>query len=235
MTKSSALLAAIVLLLATVPARAVEPSIVVELFTSEGCSSCPPADALLAELATRSDVLALSFHVDYWDRLGWKDPFSSAAATARQRRYAASLGLDTVYTPQIVVDGRWQAVGSDRGDVARALDAAHRTPLAVPVALAVDHGRARITIGSDVNGATGAIVLIGFDRQHIDTVERGENEGRILTHVDVVRGIAEIGRFDGKAGTIEAPIAWHADRLAAMIEAANGRILGAAITDTGPL
>ena len=109
------------------PARAAERPIVVELFTSEGCSSCPPADALLGELATRPNVLALSFHVDYWDRLGWKDPFSSPEATARQQHYARLLGLDTVYTPQIVVDGSWEAVGSDQAAVERALDQARRS------------------------------------------------------------------------------------------------------------
>src|SRR5271169_3162894 len=105
-------------------AHAGERPIVVELFTSEGCSSCPPADALLAELAGRPDVLALSFHVDYWDRLGWKDPFSSPDATRRQHGYADLLGLATVYTPQMIVDGRWQAVGSDRSEVERALGSA---------------------------------------------------------------------------------------------------------------
>ena len=124
MIKALALFAALCVALAAAPVAAAERPIVVELFTSEGCSSCPPADALLAELATRPEVLALSFHVDYWDRLGWKDPFSSAAATARQRHYAEILGLGNVYTPQIVVDGRWQAVGSDRGEVEHALDAA---------------------------------------------------------------------------------------------------------------
>ena len=89
--------------------------------TSEGCSSCPPAGALLAELANRPDVLALSFHVDYWDRLGWKDPFSTAAATDRQRNYAKLLRTGTVYTPQVVVDGRLQVVGSDRDEVEQAI------------------------------------------------------------------------------------------------------------------
>src|SRR5712692_11374701 len=123
------------LVLGASSAAAGERPIVVELFTSEGCSSCPPADALLAQLASRPEVLALSFHVDYWDRLGWKDPFSSPAATERQHRYAELLRLATIYTPQIVVDGKWQAVGSDRGEVERALDAARRDGTEVPVAL----------------------------------------------------------------------------------------------------
>src|SRR5882757_9487139 len=139
------------------PAEAGERPIVVELFTSEGCSSCPPADALLAGLASRPEVLALSFHVDYWDRLGWKDPFSSPEATQRQHRYAELLGTSTVYTPQIIVDGKWQAVGSDRSEVERALDAARRNGDEVPIALVVDHGRAQIMLGSGGEGVSGAV------------------------------------------------------------------------------
>src|SRR5436190_20900837 len=142
MTKLALLSALLFLSLGAATPHAGERPTVVELFTSQGCSSCPPADALLAQLAGRPDLLALSFHVDYWDRLGWKDPFSSAAATQRQHRYAELLGLATVYTPQMVVDGKWQAVGSDRSDVEQALSSARRSRGGVPVALAVDHGRA---------------------------------------------------------------------------------------------
>src|SRR6516165_12456796 len=167
-------------------ARAGDRPILVELFTSEGCSSCPPADALLAELARRPDVLALSFHVDYWDRLGWKDPFSSPAATERQERYAQLLRLATVYTPQMVVDGKWQAVGSDHAEVKRALDAAGHGVAEVPVSLAIDRGLAQIKLGAAGDPVSGAVLLIGFDRRHVTAVQRGENSGRTLAHVDVV-------------------------------------------------
>src|SRR6516225_8160911 len=147
MIKAGALFLSLCLMVAITPAHAGERPMVVELFTSEGCSSCPPADALLAELASRPDVLALSFHVDYWDRLGWKDPFSSHEATQRQDRYASLLDLATVYTPQIVVDGTWQAVGSDRADVEHALDLARRDRQQVPITLALAQGQAQINLG----------------------------------------------------------------------------------------
>jgi len=217
------------------PARAGERPIVVELFTSEGCSSCPPADALLAELASRPDVLALSFHVDYWDRLGWKDPFSSREATARQNRYATLLHLATVYTPQIVVDGKWQAVGSDRADVEHAIDLARGSLKEIPVELALDHGQAQIKLGPGGDGVTTSVLLIGFDRRHVTAVRRGENSGRTLAHVDVVRGIEQSAQFAGSAGEIEASIRWNCDRITAVVQAADGRVLGVAVRDTEPL
>src|SRR5215469_17912855 len=205
MTRTITLLLSVCLALSAASARAGERPIVVELFTSEGCSSCPPADALLAELANRPDVLALSFHVDYWDRLGWRDPYSSHEATERQNRYATLLHLTSVYTPQIIVDGKWQAVGSDRADVEHALDLARRSRKDISVTLALDHGQAHVNMGA-VDVAAGSVILIGFDRRHVTAVKRGENGGRILAHVDVVRGVDEITRISSRAGEIDAPI-----------------------------
>lgn len=231
MLKSCAFLAALCVTIGVMPAQAGERPVLVELFTSEGCSSCPPADALLAELASRPGVLGLSFHVDYWDRLGWKDPYSSREATERQNRYAALLDLATVYTPQIVVDGKWQAVGSERADVEHAVDAARRNRVEVPVTLVVDRGQAQIKLGPGGEAASATVLLIGFDRRHVGAVKRGENSGRTLAHVDVVRGIEEVARSVGSAGEIAAPIRWHCDRIAAVVQAADGRILGVAVQD----
>jgi len=233
MIRICALLLSLGLALALPPGQAGERPIMVELFTSEGCSSCPPADALLAELAKRPDVLALSFHVDYWDRLGWKDPYSSHEATERQNRYAKLLALPMVYTPQIVVDGKWEAVGSDRAEVERALDLARRDPAEVPVTLALDHGQAQVTLGPGSDRVAASVLLIGFDRRHVTAVKRGENSGRTLAHVDVVRGVEEIARLS--PGEIAVPIPWHSDLIAAVVQAADGRILGVAVRDAEPL
>jgi hypothetical protein len=219
------------LLLGAETLAAEERPTLVELFTSEGCSSCPPADALLVELARRPDVLALSFHVDYWDKLGWKDPFSSPAATQRQQHYANLLHLATVYTPQIVVDGKWQAVGSNRVEVRRAIDSAQRTRDHVPIALDLRRGRAKIEIGPGGEAVPAALLLIGFDRRHVSTVARGENSGRTLAHVDVVRSIEEVAQYDGRAQSIEALIRAPAERVAAILQARDGRVLGVAVGD----
>jgi hypothetical protein len=220
------------LVLAAAPAVAQQRPIAVELFTSEGCSSCPPADEYLAELAARPDIVALSFHIDYWDRLGWKDPYSSAQATRRQQNYARLLGLDGVYTPQIVVDGKWQAVGSEREAVERALAAAAAEPPGVKLGLAVEGGEARVTLGPGGGPRmAGSVVLIGFDRRRSDAVLRGENAGRTLSYVDVVRGIAEIGQSDGSAHSFTAKLPWPAERVAALVQAPDGHILSLAVAD----
>jgi hypothetical protein len=219
------------LLLGAATLAAEERPTLVELFTSEGCSSCPPAEALLVDLARRPDVLALSFHVDYWDKLGWKDPFSSPAATQRQQHYADLLHLATVYTPQIIVDGKWQGVGSNRAEVRRAMDSAQRTRDHVPITLDARRGRAKIEIGPRGDAVPAALLLIGFDRRHVSAVARGENGGRMLAHVDVVRSIEEVAQYDGRAQSIEALIRAPAERVAAILQARDGRVLGVAVGD----
>ena len=133
------------------------------MFTSQSCSSCPPADALLVELAQRPDVLALSFHVTYWDRLGWRDRFSLAAATKRQRAYAATMGRNQIYTPQAVIQGRADVVGSNRAAMDAALRAA--TPGVVPLRLSATAAQMSLAVGAGLGG--GALWLIGYDaRRH---------------------------------------------------------------------
>ena len=204
---------------------------VVELFTSQACSSCPPADALLAELQrTRPDLLALDFHVDYWNRTGWADPYSLAAATERQRRYAGVLEGAGVYTPQMVIGGTTQAVGSDRAAVSAAIAAAQASR-APPVPLAVEWigGRLAVSVGPGEGNAT--LWLIGFDARHVTPIGRGENAGRVLTEVNVVRSLREAGRWRGAPVRIDAapPLG---ERGAVLLQADDGRILGASEVPT---
>ena len=175
--------------------------VVVELFTSQGCSSCPPADDLLAELAKDPGVLALSFHVDYWDYIGWKDPFAAAQYTERQRDYAAALGLRYVYTPQMVIDGRHNVVGSKRREVTQAVENASATATAVEVTLEpADGGRAVLSAGAPpAEGAT--VWLITFDDGHDTPVASGENRGRALHNTNVVRDLRSLGTWSGTAQT----------------------------------
>ncbi len=208
--------------------------VVVELFTSQGCSSCPPADRLAGELAKRDDVLPLSFHVDYWDYLGWKDPFSSAHSTLRQRNYRGRFGLRYIYTPQMVVGGVSEGVGSHRGKILKFIERARNRPQ-VPVAVAhPDRKTALITIASGRKPEREAAVwLFAYDRKHTTPIRRGENEGVTLTNTNVVRAIRRIGTWKGEKTEIKVPIAMLGidgqDGCAIVVqEGGNGPILGAA-------
>jgi hypothetical protein len=185
---------------------AADRPVLIELFTSQGCNSCPPADALLGELAQRPGVLALAFHVDYWNGLGWSDPFSSKLATARQNDYAQRLGKRSIYTPQLVVDGAADAVGSDRADVAALITAAQRRAATGPtIETATDAAGARIVrLGAGIaDHAT--VWLAGYDRAHVTPVGRGENGGRTLTEYQVVRSLVRLGDWTGAAAQYVLP------------------------------
>jgi hypothetical protein len=212
--------------LAPVAAVAAERPVVVELFTSQGCSSCPPANAYLNDLVRdRSDVLALAFHVTYWDRLGWKDPFSMEAATERQNRYGHRFG-DGSYTPEMVVDGASSHVGSRRDEVGSAIDAAKRqSRTATNVSLTREGGQLTIEVGA--GGGNGKVLLVGFDRDHETAIRRGENGGRTLRESNVVRSVREVGDWQGKALRISEKFPDGEDA-AVIVQAADGRIVGAA-------
>src|SRR5713226_6708866 len=180
------------LALAALPARADQRLLVVELFTSQGCSSCPPADALLGELARRSDVVPLGFHISYWDSLGWKDPLSSPGSTERQKAYARRFTDGRVYTPQIVVDGTSEMVGSDRDAVMDALRGVRPAAIA-PVSFAGD--RRSVAIGA--GAGKGEIVLVRFVQRRTTHVGAGENTGRIADDFNGVQTLTTLGAWDG--------------------------------------
>jgi hypothetical protein len=206
-------------------ASASERPIVVELFTSQGCSSCPPANAFLNEMSQeRSDVLPLAFHVTYWDRLGWKDPFSFEAATERQDRYGHRFG-DGSYTPEMVVDGLVGLVGSDREEVNAAIARAEQSRQASPdVNVGKEGENVAIKIGS-ANGS-GKVLLIGFDHEHITKIGHGENGGRTLVEANVVRSIRQIGAWSGKPIELNERFPDGQD-VAVVIESPDGRVVGA--------
>jgi hypothetical protein len=206
--------------------QAVDRPVVVELFTSQGCSSCPPADALVATLArTRPDVLALTFHVTYWNNLGWHDPFSFAGATDRQRHYVALAVSPQIYTPAMVVDGRWDVIGSDGPAVAAALAQAAATARnAAPVAVTRAGNTLTISIGPGTG--RGAVVLIGYDRQHQTQIARGENGGRTLTEANIVRSMRVAGSWTGGAVQFTAAMP-DGETAAVIVQAEDGSVLGA--------
>lgn len=206
-------------------AAAAERPVVVELFTSQGCSSCPPANAYLNELSKRpSDVLALAFHVTYWDYLGWKDPFSLKLATDRQERYGRRFG-DGSYTPEIVVDGSTGLVGSDRDDVDHVLAKAKASGATVAdVRVVTKGGKASIDVGAGQGAAR--VILVGLDREHVTSIGRGENRGRTMAEANIVRSFRPVAEWSGAPIHLDEALP-EGEQLAVILEAPDGRIVGA--------
>jgi hypothetical protein len=224
---------------AAAPALAETPKPVVELFTSQGCSSCPPADAILAKLVEEGDVIALSQHVDYWNYIGWADPFSDAGATERQREYRAQLGTPYVYTPQMVFDGITEAVGSDRRAVEGRIAHA-RLDKKISLTVEREASKAVVRIPAGAEMAKGATVWqVDYDAAHTTRVRRGENSGATLTNAHVVRLMRRLGSYDGEAMTIPLDLAKlrKAGRggCAILVQGPRaGRIFGAVAVEVGP-
>ena len=217
--------------------------VLVELFTSEGCSSCPPADELLQKLAdlqpvAGARVIALGEHVDYWDHLGWKDRFSSAALTARQQRYGQLFNTEAIYTPQMVVDGREQFVGSDASSIRQAIGKAAVVPHGLLNLTIEPSGADRVAVAVTASalsqGSRGDVVVALTEDQLRSDVKRGENHGRTLSHAAVVRAIATVGTAAGGSASArgEIPVApdWariHLTIVAFVQDRGNGRVLAA--------
>ncbi|WP_137700060.1 DUF1223 domain-containing protein [Marimonas lutisalis] len=191
-------MAAIWMALAGVVAAEERPLIVVELFTSQGCSSCPPADAFLHELAKRDDVLALSLHVDYWDYIGWKDVFAQPKFTKRQHSYAHVGGRRSVYTPQMVIQGQDHVVGNHPMDVTE-LIRLHQER-GVEVALVAQRNGGQVTIRADARKPGKMLVqLVQYAPQEKVKIKRGENAGHTLSYANVARDWTQLGQWDGRA------------------------------------
>jgi hypothetical protein len=182
--------------------------VVVELFTSQGCSSCPPADAFMQELKSARGVLAISFHIDYWDYLGWRDTLGESAYSERQRSYAKSRGDGDIYTPQMVIDGASDLVGSDRQSVKAGIDRARiATPrFSVPLSLSSDGSEFSIIAGPEDEGPESTLWLMAIAPAIAVKITRGENAGREIVYYNVVRRVTPAGMWHGKTISLRLPV-----------------------------
>ncbi len=216
------------------PAAAEEASAVIELFTSQGCSSCPPADRLVGELLRDEQLIVLSLPVDYRDYLGWHDTLALNAHTQRQKAYAAVRGDRQVYTPQVVIDGIAQRVGSERGSIEGTL-VELKGKLALSVRLERKDGNLEIDIGGGA-GSPAAIWLLAVTRSKTVAIARGENRGKAITYHNVVRAWRRLGAWSGGAVHHSVPLAGitaaEADHVVVLVQSgtaeAPGPIYGAA-------
>lgn len=197
-----------VLAFAALPASATEmrtaPRAVVELFTSQGCSSCPPADAILSEIGARKDIIALAYHVDYWDYIGWRDTFGSPAYSTYQRNYASARHEPRVYTPQLMVNGQKDVVGSRRGEVNSALSEA---ALPITLDLMEKDGLISISAKGNVDFSSAQLWLVTFKKTASVAIGRGENRNKTLEYSHIVTSRQLIGMWDRDEGvSLKLPI-----------------------------
>jgi hypothetical protein len=219
-----------------------QPRAVIELFTSQGCSSCPPADALMVELAKQPDLIALTLPVTYWDYLGWKDTLGKDSFAKRQKFYAKARGDGQVYTPQAVINGASHVVGSDKGEIERAAKPAPGTGFVAKVSLKEEAGSLQVRL-APLDGPTertAGVWAVATTRMVTVPIARGENQGKTVSYANVVRGMTRIGDWDGKEATLTAPLAAtqaaDADSYVVIVQAEQpgkygmmpGAILGAA-------
>jgi hypothetical protein len=224
-----------------------ETRAVIELFTSQGCSSCPPADRLLGELSKDPSLVTMSLPVDYWDYLGWKDTLALHGHSERQRAYADVRGDREVYTPQVVVNGVVHALGSDKAAIEKAIAETDKTasPLTVPVSMTVAGGNVTVDVAA-ANDAhnSGEVWLCPISRKLPVTIERGENRGHTLTYYNVVRRWLKLGEWHGTAEKFSLPVSkipdsdfmlQDIDHLAVFVQSGDaakpGLMLGAATAD----
>lgn len=210
-----------------VRAERIQGPVVVELFTSQSCSSCPPADKALADLAVNSNIIALGFHVTYWDHLNWKDTLSKEFSTQRQRGYAAARSTRRVYTPQMVVNGRQDFVGSNGGALNKALDQAQTI---YTLDLRRDRGVLNITMPAVEGGHRYDVWMYGMQSTHVQNIGSGENSGKTVTYKNAVLSEYHAGDWDGASPYISVPIQQveGIDRIAVIVQHKNyGPVLAA--------
>ncbi|OQW54538.1 MAG: hypothetical protein A4S14_15105 [Proteobacteria bacterium SG_bin9] len=199
----------IAMVVGATPATAGDPKAVVELFTSQGCSSCPAADKLLGELAKDPSIVAISLPIDYWDYLGWKDTLADPRFSARQKAYSLVRGDREVYTPQVVVNGTAHVLGSDRNSIESAVASTRKATgiMSVPVTMTIGNGKLNVSVpAAKSENESGEIWVCAVSRSVPIAIGRGENRGREVTYTNVVRNVLKVGDWNGKAGSWSVPL-----------------------------
>lgn len=192
------------------PAHA-DPRAVVELFTSQGCSSCPPADRIIGELARDPSVIALSMPIDYWDYLGWKDTLADSRFSARQKAYSQARGDRDVYTPQVIVNGSVHVIGSDRAKIEGAIGDTSKADgvMSVPVSIALAGKQVTVSVAASTKGPAashGEVWICSVSKEVPIAIGRGENRGQKVTYYNVVRNLMKVGDWNGSSGSWTVPL-----------------------------